>query len=202
MPQFTQSFPSQVASQSASAEDDSSALDALATLLTRLRLSAADSRLLIRILETNIAEEEPPALSTSVPDPLTNSTTSVGPAAPPPSAAVLFVNTAPVNAAADVVVVDEGEEDYIEAVSSMAAESALCRYKGVYYNIPAKPRSQISERLYYVTRGKYIGVFAGWDTVSPMVQRVPGGIGLKTDTIEFGEAKLRAAIDRGDAFRG
>ena len=51
----------------------------------------------------------------------------------------------------------ECEEAFTEAARAMADECDLYLYKGVLYNMPAKVDSP--PPYYYVSRGRYIGVF-------------------------------------------
>ncbi|KAG2108880.1 hypothetical protein DEU56DRAFT_920426 [Suillus clintonianus] len=53
--------------------------------------------------------------------------------------------------------------------------------------------------LYYVTRGRYIGIFSGWDATGPKVLGVSRAIYHKVDSIEQGINIVKGAIDRGDA---
>lgn len=50
-----------------------------------------------------------------------------------------------------------------EAANAMADECFLHCYKGVYYNIPASGnRRPTGPPFYVVTRGRHVGVIAGW----------------------------------------
>lgn len=76
-----------------------------------------------------------------------------------PSATVAAVDlTLNVASASAVMVVDEGDD-----VQDVIAESCVLNiYKGVYFNIPAS--SEATPPLYYITRGRKIGIFSEWYT--------------------------------------
>ncbi|KAG9226989.1 hypothetical protein CCMSSC00406_0008961 [Pleurotus cornucopiae] len=52
---------------------------------------------------------------------------------------------------------------------------------------------------YVVVRGTEIGVFAGWDVVSPLVTGVPGAIHRRTATVALGIARMETALEHGSA---
>jgi hypothetical protein len=52
------------------------------------------------------------------------------------------------------------DEDAATAASALAEDSILHFYNGTYFNVPTNADGQAP--LYYVTRGRYIGVFSGW----------------------------------------
>ncbi|KIK33265.1 hypothetical protein CY34DRAFT_55060, partial [Suillus luteus UH-Slu-Lm8-n1] len=52
--------------------------------------------------------------------------------------------------------------------------------------------------FYYVTRGRYIGIFSGWDATGPKVLGVSRAIYHRVDSIEQGINIVKGAIDRGD----
>lgn len=56
------------------------------------------------------------------------------------------------------IILDSDDEDAANAAQSLADDSTLCSYSGKYFNIPIEDKAP----LYYVTRGRYIGVFSGW----------------------------------------
>ncbi|KAG1844883.1 hypothetical protein C8R48DRAFT_678310 [Suillus tomentosus] len=53
--------------------------------------------------------------------------------------------------------------------------------------------------LYYITRGRYIGVFSGWDATGPKVLGVSRAIYHKVESVEQGAGIVRGAIERGEA---
>ncbi|KAG2751547.1 hypothetical protein P692DRAFT_20726964 [Suillus brevipes Sb2] len=75
----------------------------------------------------------------------------------------------------------------------------LNTYKHVYFNVPIS--SDAANRLYYVTRGRKIGVFSGWGNVGPKVLGVSRAIFGKVENIDQGIEALIAAIDAGTAMR-
>ncbi|KAG1726127.1 hypothetical protein EDD22DRAFT_850524 [Suillus occidentalis] len=116
-----------------------------------------------------------------------------------PSATVAAVDlTLNVASASVVTVVDEGD-DYTEVQDAIAEGCVLNIYKGVYFNIPAS--SDAAPPLYYITRGRKIGVFSGWGNVGPKVLGVSRAIFAKVETIDQGMDALMAAIDAGTAAR-
>ncbi|KAG2754986.1 hypothetical protein P692DRAFT_20639689, partial [Suillus brevipes Sb2] len=52
--------------------------------------------------------------------------------------------------------------------------------------------------LYYITRGRYIGVFSGWDAVGPKVLGISRAIYHKTESVEQGVGIVKRAIERGE----
>ncbi|KIK34200.1 hypothetical protein CY34DRAFT_98431, partial [Suillus luteus UH-Slu-Lm8-n1] len=71
-------------------------------------------------------------------------------------------------------------------------------YNSTYFNLPA---TNAEGPFYCITRGRYIGVFSGWDATGPKVLGVSRGIFHKVDSIEKGMSIMRSAIDRGDAIQ-
>ncbi|KAG2109147.1 hypothetical protein DEU56DRAFT_762469 [Suillus clintonianus] len=65
--------------------------------------------------------------------------------------------------------------------------------------VPGKLPIDATPPLYYVTRGRYIGIFSGWDATGPKVLGVSRAIYHKVDSIEQGINIVKGAIDRGDA---
>jgi hypothetical protein len=51
-------------------------------------------------------------------------------------------------------------DGYADADAALAFGSILNVHKGVYFNVPLAPTDGIT--VYYVTRGRKIGVFSGW----------------------------------------
>ncbi|KAG2743085.1 hypothetical protein P692DRAFT_20747339, partial [Suillus brevipes Sb2] len=72
-------------------------------------------------------------------------------------------------------------------------------YNGTYFNVPTNADGQAP--LYYVTRGRYIGVFSGWDATGPKVLGISHAIFHKVDSVEKGISVVRGAIDHGDAMQ-
>lgn len=56
------------------------------------------------------------------------------------------------------VITDSNYKDAANAAKSLAEDSTLHFYCSKYYNVPIKDKAP----LYYVTRGRYIGIFSGW----------------------------------------
>jgi hypothetical protein len=54
--------------------------------------------------------------------------------------------------------VSSDDEDAAASAASLAEDSTLAFYHGKYFNIPIEAKAP----LYYITRGRYIGVFSGW----------------------------------------
>jgi hypothetical protein len=75
--------------------------------------------------------------------------------AAPPMAPITLAATPPTTAPV-VTVVDENDDVY----DAIAEGCMLNTYKHVYFNVPIS--SDAANRLYYVTRGRKIGVFSGW----------------------------------------
>jgi hypothetical protein len=50
------------------------------------------------------------------------------------------------------------DEDASNAAIVLANDFTLTYYRGTYFNVPV----DVSPSLYYVTRGRYIGIFSGW----------------------------------------
>ncbi|OJA09521.1 hypothetical protein AZE42_10690, partial [Rhizopogon vesiculosus] len=61
--------------------------------------------------------------------------------------------------------VTSNDEDTANAVSALAADSNLKFYHGKYFNVPIMEKAP----FYYITRGRYIGVFSGWDATGPKI---------------------------------
>lgn len=80
----------------------------------------------------------------------------ITPTAPP--TAPITLAAAPPTAASVVTVVDENDEVY--AADAIAEGCMLNTYKHIYFNVPVS--CDAANRLYYVTRGRKIGVFSGW----------------------------------------
>lgn len=51
-------------------------------------------------------------------------------------------------------------DGYADADAALAFGSILNVHKGVYFNVPLAPTDGVT--IYYVTRGRKIGVFSGW----------------------------------------
>jgi hypothetical protein len=63
----------------------------------------------------------------------------------------------------DFYFIYEHTPGFQEAANAMADECFLHCYKGVYYNIPASGnRRPTGPPFYVVTRGRHVGVIAGW----------------------------------------
>ncbi|KAG1896976.1 uncharacterized protein F5891DRAFT_1192387 [Suillus fuscotomentosus] len=87
------------------------------------------------------------------------------------------------------------DKDAANAAASLAEDSTLLYYHGKYFNVPI----EVKAPLYYITRGRYIGVFSGWDATGPKVLGVSRAIYHKVESVEKGAGILRRAIERGEA---
>ncbi|KAG1893302.1 uncharacterized protein F5891DRAFT_985969 [Suillus fuscotomentosus] len=92
-----------------------------------------------------------------------------------------------------ITVIEQSHEFFAKVADAMADECFLYFYHGILYNMPAAANP--SAPYYCVMRGRYIGVFNGWDNVAPKVQGVPRTIFSKVDSLEAGEENLRRAIE-------
>jgi hypothetical protein len=50
------------------------------------------------------------------------------------------------------------DEDAAAAATALANDSTLIHYRDTYFNVPV----EATPPFYYVTRGRYIGIFSGW----------------------------------------
>ncbi|KAG1735742.1 uncharacterized protein EDB91DRAFT_1250370 [Suillus paluster] len=87
------------------------------------------------------------------------------------------------------------DEDAATAAAALANDSTLIHYRNTYFNVPV----DATPPLYYVTQGRYIGIFSGWDATGPKVLGVSRAIYHKVDSIEQGINIMKGAIDCGDA---
>jgi hypothetical protein len=66
----------------------------------------------------------------------------------------------------DIYDIYEHTPAFQEAADALADECCLYCYKGVYYNIPTPGnRRPTGPPFYAITRGRYIGVIAGWQVL-------------------------------------
>ncbi|KAG2125465.1 hypothetical protein DEU56DRAFT_916527 [Suillus clintonianus] len=86
------------------------------------------------------------------------------------------------------------DEDAAAAAAALANDSTLIHYRDTYFNVPV----DATPPLYYVTRGRYIGIFSGWDATGPKVLGVSRAIYHKVDSIEQGINIVKGAIDRAE----
>ncbi|KAG1834247.1 hypothetical protein EV424DRAFT_1607527 [Suillus variegatus] len=113
----------------------------------------------------------------------------------PPAAAPTVVPTEPITVHVGYDEYDSSDdEDASNAAIALANNSTLSYYHGTYFNVPV----DVSPPLYYVTRGRHIGIFSGWDATGPKVLGVSRAIFRKVDSIEQGISILKGVIDRGD----
>ncbi|KAG2134929.1 uncharacterized protein EDB93DRAFT_1107253 [Suillus bovinus] len=98
-----------------------------------------------------------------------------------------------------VIPVDSGEgkdsSNGEDVDVSLTNGSTLCYHHGKYFNVPIEAKAP----LYYITRGRYIGVFSGWDATSPKVLGVSRAIYHKVESVEQGAGIVKCAIERGEA---
>ncbi|KAG1811604.1 hypothetical protein EV424DRAFT_1349622 [Suillus variegatus] len=93
---------------------------------------------------------------------------------------------------------DDGEDSSDDggatnAAMSLADDSTLQYYNGTYFNVPI----EVKAPLYYITRGRYIGIFSGWDATAPKVLGVSRAIYHKAESLEHGVGIVKRAIERG-----
>ncbi|KAG2338698.1 hypothetical protein BDR05DRAFT_1004015 [Suillus weaverae] len=141
----------------------------------------------------------PPAVtmtSMEVPIPAPSAPTMAAPTVPTSSAPTAAAPTGPTTI---LVKFDEyDDEDDEDVAAALADDSLLHFYSGTYFNVPA---ADAEPPFYCISRGRYIGVFSGWDATGPKVLGVSRGIFHKVDSIEKGMSIMRSAIDRGDAMQ-
>ncbi|KAG1789965.1 uncharacterized protein HD556DRAFT_1310959 [Suillus plorans] len=114
------------------------------------------------------------------------------------SSSYVYVNHAVSTAAPDVSTVHKHSLHYQAVVRSIADESLLHCYKGVYYNMPAEVKD--GQSLFYVVRGSYIGVMAGCTTRENALNCVLGvnePAYHEVESVVIGEQRVREAIDQG-----
>lgn len=70
--------------------------------------------------------------------------------------AAINTSIAPTNI---ITIIDE-TDGYANVDAALAFGSILNVYKGVYFNVPIAPPDGVT--VYYITRGRKIGVFSGW----------------------------------------
>ncbi|KAG1906245.1 uncharacterized protein F5891DRAFT_1182490 [Suillus fuscotomentosus] len=210
-------------------KDTSLALDAVVKLLSVLKLTDNDRAVLVTALLSEIAEphgearaqdaadsqtgslfgndddEELAATTAGVPDTSLATTADIPDASsattatvPDVSSSAAAIDSTPTIATSVVTVVD-GDVSSAEVEDAITEGCILNAYKGVHFNIPVS--SDATPPLYYVTRGRKIGVFSGWGNVGPKVLGVSRAIFAKAETIDQGIKALMAAIDAGTAAR-
>ncbi|KAJ8582520.1 hypothetical protein M405DRAFT_846382 [Rhizopogon salebrosus TDB-379] len=111
--------------------------------------------------------------------------------AAPPSSAVQPTNV--------VTIMDDTDHyaDHVDA--AIARGSVLNTHMSTYFNVPLNPNPNV--KLYYITRGHKIGVFSGWNNVSPWVLGVSRAVYERVDTVEEGIEIVKFAIEDGIAAR-
>ncbi|KAG2360243.1 hypothetical protein BDR07DRAFT_1487278 [Suillus spraguei] len=126
------------------------------------------------------------------------STSTAVPTTPPPAAPTM-VPAGPITVHVGYNEYDSSDDkDVSNAAIALANDSMLIYYHGTYFNVPV----YVSSPLYYVTRGRYIGIFSGWDATGPKVLGVSHAIYHKVDSVEQGISIMKGVIDRGDASQG
>jgi hypothetical protein len=60
----------------------------------------------------------------------------------------------------NLITITDETDGYANADAALAFGSILNVYKGVYFNVPIAPPDGVT--VYYITRGRKIGVFSGW----------------------------------------
>ncbi|KAG2116471.1 uncharacterized protein F5147DRAFT_768837 [Suillus discolor] len=86
------------------------------------------------------------------------------------------------------------DEDAANAATSLADNSTLQYHNSTYFNVPI----EVTAPLYYITRGRYIGVFSGWDATGPKVLGVSRAIYHKAESLELGIGIMKRAIEHGE----
>ncbi|KAG2739931.1 hypothetical protein P692DRAFT_20881457 [Suillus brevipes Sb2] len=146
-----------------------------------------------------VPHDLPPATTSapSIDTPSTNVPSTTAPSAIPDVAPGLVYVPVSVTLFADSDEEQDStdDEDAANAASSLADASKILLYCGQYFNVPLNEAAP----LYYITRGRYIGVFSGWDATGPKVLGVSRAIFHKVDTVEQGIAIVKRAIERGEA---
>ena len=61
---------------------------------------------------------------------------------------------------AKIVTVVDDVDHYAEVDAAITKGSILDSYMSVYFNVPVDPNPK--DKVYYITRGRKIGVFSGW----------------------------------------
>ncbi|KAF8430757.1 hypothetical protein L210DRAFT_3508175 [Boletus edulis BED1] len=213
--------------KSGSVSNDNSALDGLVTLLRSLNLTQSDSETLISVLnERVLALSGPPRMVTSSPAsraggqadlvaqprefPVTTTNMpTVSETGSPVTVAQhiqddedmdsldpIIVNTSPLRAPPTYLVIQPDDPSYSDACVAMADGCVLAQYHKTFYNLPPPPNPP--PPFYCITRGRYIGVFSGWENASPKVQGVSRAIFTKVDMLELGEDQVHKAIERSE----
>ncbi|KAG1745509.1 uncharacterized protein EDB91DRAFT_1246382 [Suillus paluster] len=156
------------------------------------------------------ASDNSPAVtvtSMEVPIPTPSTPTAAAPAIPAASDPTIPTTPAPTAAAPTghtTILVefdeydDSDDEDSAMAAAALADNSILHFYHGTYFNVPA---AKAQAPFYCITRGRYIGVFSGWDATGSKVLGISRGIFHKVDSIEKGMNIMKAAIERRDAIQ-
>ncbi|KAG2037074.1 hypothetical protein BDR03DRAFT_1010998 [Suillus americanus] len=121
-----------------------------------------------------------------------------------PAAAITTTTnlTASINtsiAPTNIITVTDETDGYANADAALAFGSILNVYKGVYFNVPIAPPDGVT--VYYITRGRKIGVFSGWSSVGPWVTGVSGALYTKAKTVDMGIEIVITAIEAGAAVR-
>lgn len=138
-------------------------LEALRILISTLNLSSADRANLAWSLLSNNSDTTPPTTIESSTNPDTASPTIGEPPVEADSTLTAAFSTLSVSSAeatsTPTAIVDEAD-GYTEIDAALAKGSVLNIHKGIYFNVPMDPKDGVT--LYYITRGRKLGVFSGW----------------------------------------
>ncbi|KAJ8588424.1 hypothetical protein M405DRAFT_842533, partial [Rhizopogon salebrosus TDB-379] len=95
----------------------------------------------------------------------------------------------------------EDEDEFAKVANEMNDECDIYYFCGVLYNMPScSKRPKPAAPFICVSRGRYIGVFSGWDNVKPIVNGVRNALYSEVNSLEDGERRVRRAIEMGAAF--
>ncbi|KAG1908790.1 uncharacterized protein F5891DRAFT_974105 [Suillus fuscotomentosus] len=147
------------------------------------------------------APDDSPAATTVAPSPPVTAALSLATTAafaPAPTVATRYVY-GPVTVVGDSNDKEDSsdDEDAANAAVSLTEDSTLRYYNGKYFNVPNKVKAP----LYYITRGRYIGVFSGWDATGPKVLGVSRAIYHKVESVEQGAGIVERAIECSEAVQ-
>ncbi|KAG1800906.1 uncharacterized protein HD556DRAFT_1438905 [Suillus plorans] len=183
-------------------------LEAFRLLLLTLNLSSADCiKLASSLLPNNAIGESP----TKADSPLTvsaakaNSTPVsliIGEESPTEANSTLTISTLNISAAkvnSTPTIVWDDMDRYAEIDAALAMGSVLNIHKGVYFNVPVNHQTGVT--LYYITRGRKLRVFSGWNKTGPWVSSVSRALYAKADSVEQGIEIVKFAIKDGTAAR-
>ncbi|KAG1794533.1 uncharacterized protein HD556DRAFT_1442721 [Suillus plorans] len=98
-----------------------------------------------------------------------------------------------------ITVAVDAVDGYAEVDAAVAAGSILNVHMGMYFNVPMDDKPGVT--IYYITRGRKIGVFYGWNNVGPWVQGVSRALFTKVDSVDDGIDIVKSTIEAGVAAR-